>query len=63
MSESEKSIEAKIKAINLVREQAYKLGEALSALRKIKNGDPNSVELASKTLENISDYGKNTKNL
>ena len=49
--------------VSITKEQAYKLGEALAALRKIKNGDPNSTKIASETLKKISNYGNNTKNL
>jgi hypothetical protein len=53
----------------LLTEQAEKLGKALSALRKIKllpmleNQNVDASKIASDTLREISDYGKNPKDL
>lgn len=54
---------------NLIKEQAEKLGMALNALRKIKllpvleNQNIYASKIASETLKEIADYGKNPEDL
>jgi len=49
----------------IMREQAEKLGAALSALRKIAKSGANTpeVKMAAEALKEISQYGQNTKGL
>ena len=56
--------ESGMKASDILREQAYKLGQAMSALREIKNyGDVTASAIASSALKKISDYGQTSQDL
>ena len=62
------NLESQEKAANIIREQATKLGEALSALRKIarlnnKEKVETAKQLAGNALRGISDYGKDPEDL
>ena len=63
--------ERQIKIMNLIQEQAWKLAEAIKALREIRRlgdgmgfGDLQSaVDIAEDTLQRISDYGKHSEDI
>jgi hypothetical protein len=64
-------LKAQEKAAKIITEQAYKLGEAIKALREIKrltyatsdHGLYTAVSIAEEALQRISEYGKRPEDL